>query len=575
MRTNGTRDSMMEGCPRPASPSSSPTTTSSCARASRPCSRSSPTSRSSGRRPTTTSSSPAPTRPRPRCSSPTSACRRTSSSEGIDAAKEIRKRHPGTGVVVLSQFDDPEYAVALLADGAAGYAYLLKDRVAEGDQLARAVREVATGGSVLDPKIVEALVKPHTSDGDLTPAEEDLLRFVAEGKPMKAIAAAQHTTPAAVNEAVEALFLKLSQGATAGTAGSLRRLRMLHESIVDREEQGETAESAPADRAGRQGAARGRPHRRDRGARGHRADVRRAGLLGDRRARRPVGARRPAQRAPGRDEPRDPRSRRHRDAVRRRRGDGLLRRAGRRRPTTPTVPSPPRSRCSCAGRAQRAVGGRRVVRRSGSASALSTGPVAAALLGSEERLEYTLVGDTVNLSQRLQDLARPAGRIVMSEATYLALTTPPANCDAARRPAGEGSRDPGRRLPRSTCVGHDVRRDAPSRPAAALRSVMSTTETVVVTRGLRKTFESEGRAGARAARRRLHHAARRVRRRDGPVGVREVDAAQPRRRPRRRRPTARSRWRGSRSWARPRTSSRSCAAATSGSCSSSSTCSRA
>src|SRR5215471_907666 len=78
-------------------------------------------------------------------------------TEGIDAAKEVRKRHPGTGVVVLSQFDDPEYAVALLADGQAGYAYLLKDRVAEGDQLARAVREVATGGSVIAPKIVAAL----------------------------------------------------------------------------------------------------------------------------------------------------------------------------------------------------------------------------------------------------------------------------------------------------------------------------------------------------------------------------------------------------------------------------------
>ncbi len=57
-------------------------------------------------------------------------------SEGIDAAKELRKRHPGTGVVILSQFDDPEYAISLLADGAAGYAYLLKDRIAEGDQLA-------------------------------------------------------------------------------------------------------------------------------------------------------------------------------------------------------------------------------------------------------------------------------------------------------------------------------------------------------------------------------------------------------------------------------------------------------
>ncbi|MBT8217542.1 MAG: response regulator transcription factor, partial [Acidimicrobiia bacterium] len=79
------------------------------------------------------------------------------SREGIEAAKEVRRRHPGTGVVILSQFDDPDYAVSLLSEGAAGYAYLLKDRVGEEDQLARAVREVAAGGSVLDPKIVEAL----------------------------------------------------------------------------------------------------------------------------------------------------------------------------------------------------------------------------------------------------------------------------------------------------------------------------------------------------------------------------------------------------------------------------------
>src|SRR6186997_2839975 len=88
--------------------------------------------------------------------------------EGIDAAKELRKRHPGTGVVILSQYDDPEYAISLLADGAAGYAYLLKDSIAEGNQLARAVREVATGGSVLDPKIVEALVQPVTGESGLT-----------------------------------------------------------------------------------------------------------------------------------------------------------------------------------------------------------------------------------------------------------------------------------------------------------------------------------------------------------------------------------------------------------------------
>ena len=60
--------------------------------------------------------------------------------EGIEAAKEVRKRHPGTGVVILSQYDDPEYAIALLSEGAAGYGYLLKDRLAEGDQLVQAIR---------------------------------------------------------------------------------------------------------------------------------------------------------------------------------------------------------------------------------------------------------------------------------------------------------------------------------------------------------------------------------------------------------------------------------------------------
>ena len=77
--------------------------------------------------------------------------------EGIEAAHLVRQRHPGTGIVILSQYDDPEYAIALLEEGAAGYAYLLKDRVAEGDQLAAAIREVAAGGSVLDSAIVSAL----------------------------------------------------------------------------------------------------------------------------------------------------------------------------------------------------------------------------------------------------------------------------------------------------------------------------------------------------------------------------------------------------------------------------------
>src|ERR1700684_3008653 len=91
--------------------------------------------------------------------------------EGIRAARLVRKRHPGTGIVSLSQYDVPECAIALLSQGAAGYAYLLKDRVGEGDQLARAVREVSTGGSMLDPRIVDALTKPVSEGGGLSEAQ--------------------------------------------------------------------------------------------------------------------------------------------------------------------------------------------------------------------------------------------------------------------------------------------------------------------------------------------------------------------------------------------------------------------
>src|SRR5215471_4686803 len=136
--------------------------------------------------------------------------------EGIDAAKEVRKRHPGTGVVVLSQYDDPEYAVSLLADGQAGYGYLLKDRVAEGNQLADAIRSVASGGTALDPTIVEALLQPVIAPGGLLPAEEDLLALIAAGKPIKAIAVARQTPPEAIDAEVDAVFLKLAAGVSAG-----------------------------------------------------------------------------------------------------------------------------------------------------------------------------------------------------------------------------------------------------------------------------------------------------------------------------------------------------------------------
>ena len=149
-------------------------------------------------------------------------------SEGIDACKEIRKRHPGTGIVILCQYDDPEYAIALLAEGAAGYAYLLKDRIAEGDQLARAIREVATGGSMLDPVIVSALVNPVRRTGGLSTDDEELLEMVARGRRSRRSPPRSTPRPSAVDDRVERLFVHLAEGVSSGQAGALDRLRRLH-----------------------------------------------------------------------------------------------------------------------------------------------------------------------------------------------------------------------------------------------------------------------------------------------------------------------------------------------------------
>jgi class 3 adenylate cyclase/DNA-binding NarL/FixJ family response regulator len=345
-------------------------------------------------------------------------------SEGIDAAKELRKRHPGTGVVVLSQFDDPEYAIALLADGAAGYAYLLKDRVAEGDQLARAVREVATGGSVLDPKIVEALVRPVTGDGGLTRAEEELLQMIAEGRPIKAIAAVQQTTPAAVADSVENLFLKLSQGASSGATGALKRLRMLHQAIVDREEQGETLSrllpGGVADMLREEG--------REIGATEElvvtvlMSDIRGYSAIAERSDPSQLAGQLNVHRAEMNHAIID-----NGGTVMQFVGDAVMACFG-----APVACPDHADRALTAAiamhRRQAAVNERWAAEGLtpfGLGIGLSTGPVAAALLGSEERVEYTLVGDTVNLAQRLQDLARPEGRVVLSDATVAALSDVP------------------------------------------------------------------------------------------------------------------------------------------------------
>ena len=134
--------------------------------------------------------------------------------EGIQAAERLRETNPEVGVVVLSSYAEPRYALALLDAGTARRAYLLKERVEDLDQLVAAVQSVAEGGSVIDPKVVEALVaqKARAEQSpldELTPRERDVLREMAEGKNNAAIAQSLFLTERSVEKVIHSIFLKL------------------------------------------------------------------------------------------------------------------------------------------------------------------------------------------------------------------------------------------------------------------------------------------------------------------------------------------------------------------------------
>ncbi len=359
--------------------------------------------------------------------------------EGIEAAKLVRKRHPGTGVVILSQYDDPEYAVALLGEGSAGYAYLLKDRVAEGNQLLWAIREVAGGGSMLDPAIVDALTRAVHQDGRLGTEDEELLRHVAEGTPIKAIAVALRTTPTDVDGRIDRLFRTLGKELSGGSSVALDRLRQLHRAIMEREEQGEELSrllpGGVADKLLREGRRIGNTEELEvtvlmsdvRGystiaertdptvlahqLNGHRAEMNRAILA-------------------------------HGGTVMQFIGDAVMAVFGAPEPipdhaqravATAVAMHEAQGKVNAAWEAE----GREPF---GLGIGISTGTVAAALLGSEERLEYSVVGDTVNLAQRLQEWGQP-GETVLSEATYEELAAPPP-CDPLEPATVKGRKAP-------------------------------------------------------------------------------------------------------------------------------------
>jgi DNA-binding NarL/FixJ family response regulator len=137
----------------------------------------------------------------------------TYSDEGIRLSERLRQHRPDMGVVVLSQYADVEYALALLVKGASGRAYLLKERISELDQLVNAISAVSAGGSVIDPKVVEVLVAARSATrsplSTLTPRERQVLAEVAQGKNNNAIAVTLSLSERAVEKHINSIFSKL------------------------------------------------------------------------------------------------------------------------------------------------------------------------------------------------------------------------------------------------------------------------------------------------------------------------------------------------------------------------------
>jgi DNA-binding NarL/FixJ family response regulator len=142
----------------------------------------------------------------------------THTDEGLRAAQEIREKYPSTGVLVLSQYAEPAYAMELLAESAEGVGYLLKDRVSDVNDFCAAVKRVAEGGSALDPTVVSQLVGRRRRDdpvSDLTPRETEVLELMAEGRSNQAIGERLFITPRAVEKHVTSIFGKLGLAAAA------------------------------------------------------------------------------------------------------------------------------------------------------------------------------------------------------------------------------------------------------------------------------------------------------------------------------------------------------------------------
>ncbi len=349
--------------------------------------------------------------------------------EGIDCAHEIRSTHPDTGVVVLSAHDDEEYAIALLGKGQSGLAYLLKDRIAQGDELVRAIREVAAGGSTVDPLIAERL----SGRGDAPARDRDLLDMMAKGLGYAAIAEALGTTQESVDRQVTELFRRMAGGN--GGAGLVDEFKRLHAAVVEqtasRKSLASFVPSQLADRLALQPDAPIEPQEVE--VTVLFSDIRGFSTIAERLSAREVAA------VVGR----------HLSAmaevvvahggtIDKFQGDAVMAVFGAPDP----VPDHAERALGCA----RSMQARQAELNAegwgvdglptlGVGIGVNTGSVIAGTVGGAGRLEYTVVGDAVNVASRLQSEAE-AGEIVASASTVAAASSVEAEPIGARHVKG-------------------------------------------------------------------------------------------------------------------------------------------
>ena len=331
--------------------------------------------------------------------------------EGIDCAHTIRETYPDTGVVVLSEHDDAEYALALLGEGHRGLAYLIKGRVAEGDELVRAIREVHAGGSSVDPTIAASLTGSRHADDE----DRQVLDMMSKGMGYAEMADALGTTQEAVDRRVTDLFKRMAAGGGASGADDLKRL---HAAVVESAAEADTLRSyVPEQVAAGLALDASIANQRELEVTVLFSDIRGFSTLSERLAAREVAE------VVGRHlQAMAEVVRLHGGTIDKFQGDAVMVVFG--------APTPIDNHARCAVECAVAMQSRQEELNAEGwgidgvdglhvGIGLNTGIVMAGAVGGGGRLEYTVIGDAVNIAERLQSEAS-AGEIVAAASTIAA-----------------------------------------------------------------------------------------------------------------------------------------------------------